>query len=557
MVRLRCFLTAFSISLGVVYGWPGRIALHGMDGISYLDMGDAYLRGDWQTAVNGLWSPLYGVLVSAVIKIVHPSTSLEFPVVHLTGLAIYVIALASFDFLWSEFGQILLERTDSRDGHWVTFPQWAWYTLGYSLFLWVSLQLIEVLPEGPDMLLSAAVYLACALILRISRDQAKLSTFALLGVVLGLGYLTKAILFPLSFLFLGVAAFTTYKKKRSLSGPAVATILFLMTSSPLITALSHAKGRLTFGDSGKINYLWHVDGVRWIWWQNNFPNSASAKHPPRMVFDKPPIYEFATPFVATFPPWYDPSYWYDGMSPHFDVHKQVHALVEAVGIYHGLFLKPGAALIAVSMILFCMGGSVTRLTERLDVLLPSIAALILYALVHVEPRYVGCFLLIFWGGVLCQIRLPNSDVARRLLKFSALAIVTVYSIELCVGAMSATSSERDLSRNMQVEMDAAESMIRAGLQPHDRVAVIGGISGMAWARLDKLEVVASSSEDADSWMQDAGVRSRALSAFAASGAKVIVAERTRPPEVPDNWKRIGHTQYYLYALTPLGSKLSQ
>ena len=497
---------------------------------------------------------MYGVLVSTVLQIVHPSISSEFPVVHLIGLAIYVIAMACFDFLWSEFGQILIERTDSRQGHWVTFPQWAWYILGYSLFLWVSLQLIEVLPEGPDMLLSAGVYLASALILRISRDQAKLSTFALLGLALGLGYLTKAILFPLSFVFLGIAAFTTFKKKHSLMGPAVATLVFLLTSSPLIIALSHAKGRLTFGDSGKINYLWHVDGVRWIWWLSDFPNSGSAIHPPRMPLDKPPIYEFATPFVATFPPWYDPSYWYDGMSPHFDVHKQVHALIEGVGIYHGLFLKPGAALIAIALILFWMGGASAReLAGRLDVLSPPIAALILYAMVHVEPRYVGCFLLIFWGGVLCQIRLWESEFARRLLKFSALAIVLVYSVELCIGALSAARDERNLSREMQVEIEAAEGLVQAGLQPHDRVAVIGGISGMVWARLDKLQVVASSSEAADSWMQDAGVRSRALSAFAATGAKAIVAERARPPEGPDGWKRIGQTPYYLYALMPLGS----
>lgn len=28
-----------------------------VDGISYLDMGDAYLRGGWRMLVNGHWSP--------------------------------------------------------------------------------------------------------------------------------------------------------------------------------------------------------------------------------------------------------------------------------------------------------------------------------------------------------------------------------------------------------------------------------------------------------------------------------------------------------------------
>lgn len=553
--RLRFLLGAFSLGVGLAYGWFGRAAFHDIDGISYMDMGDAYLRGDWTTAINGLWSPLYGVLVSAVIKIAHPSPTSEFLVVHLVSLVIFVAAMVSFDFLWREFAQILFERTDSHEGRWVTFPLWTWYVLGYSLFLWVSLQLIEVLRETPDMLLSAAVYLASALSLRISRDQEKLWTFVLLGAVLGLGYLTKAILFPLSFVFLGVAAFTTFKKKHSLMGPAVATIVFLLASSPLILALSHAKGRLTFGDSGKINYLWHVDGVRWIWWLSDFPNSGSAIHPPRKLLDKPSIYEFAGPFVATFPPWYDPSYWYDGINPHFDLRKQVRAFREGVGIYRGLFLKPGALLIAACVLFYWMGSSARELTGRLDVLLPVIAALVLYAMVHVEPRYVGCFLLIFWGGVLSQIRLSKSEFATRLLKFSALAIVLLYSVELCFGALSAARDERNLSRNIQVEVEAAEGLVQAGLKPHDRVAVIGGISGMVWARLDKLHVVASSSEGSDSWMQDAGVRSRALSAFAATGAKAILAERTHPPDAPDGWKRIGQTPYYLYALVPLGSQV--
>ena len=29
------------------------------DGVSYLDIGDAYFRGDWKAAVNAYWSPVY------------------------------------------------------------------------------------------------------------------------------------------------------------------------------------------------------------------------------------------------------------------------------------------------------------------------------------------------------------------------------------------------------------------------------------------------------------------------------------------------------------------
>jgi hypothetical protein len=29
------------------------------DGVVYFDIGDAYFRGDWSVAINGLWLPLY------------------------------------------------------------------------------------------------------------------------------------------------------------------------------------------------------------------------------------------------------------------------------------------------------------------------------------------------------------------------------------------------------------------------------------------------------------------------------------------------------------------
>lgn len=547
--RLRCFLGGLSIVFGLLYGWTGRSAFHNIDGISYLDMGDAYLRGDLSTAINGLWSPLYGILMSAVLKVVHAPASREFLVIHVVDFAIYIMALLCFDFLWREFGCVLAERSTFSGDVWVSFPQWAWYLLGYSLFLWVSLKLITVLQETPDMLLSGELYVATTLVLRISRRRAKLLTFVLLGLVLGFGYLTKAIFFPLAFVFLIVVTYTVYEGRQSLAGPAIAASLFLVVATPMVLALSHAKGRFTFGDSGIKNYLWHVDGVPWIWWLNDFPNYSLAKHPPRMLLDRPRVYEFSTPFVATFPPWYDPSYWYDGIDPHFDPKKQIRAVANNVGIYRGMFFKPGAVLVVVSLILFCIGRSAREIFGRLDVLLPSVTALTLYALIHVESRYVGPFFLTLWGALLCQVRLPKSAYGSRLLKFSTLAIVIVYSVDLSIGGVSAIHIEKESSANMQIELEAAHGLLQAGLQPHDRIAVIGGITGMIWSRLDRLQVVASSADDADAWMQDAATRERVLSAFAATGAKVIVAAKA-PSKSADGWVRIRQTPYYFYSLAP-------
>jgi hypothetical protein len=347
--------------------------------------------------------------------------------------------------------------------------------------------------------------------------------------------------------------FTTYKKKRSFALPLVAVLVLLLTASPLVVLLSRANRGFTFGDSGKINYLWHVDRVPRMYWQGNYPGSGAPIHPPLLILSKPSVYEFGSRFAVTFPPWYAPSYWYEGMNPHFDPGKQIRALTEALGIYHGLFFKPGAAVIAISLTLLLLGGCLKDLAERLDVLLPAIVALGLYAFVHVEPRYVGAFILVFWGGVLCQVRLPKSDLASRLLRFSALAIVIVYSVELCVGVLGTAAAGKAFTPINQEQLEVAQSIRQEGLRRGDQVATIAGMSSMIWARLAKVRIVADLPDDADPWFEGPDTRSRVLSAFAATGAKAIVAFRVPPSWSTDGWMKIGQTEYYLYPLTPLDS----
>ncbi|MGA8065804.1 MAG: hypothetical protein WCA47_00630, partial [Terriglobales bacterium] len=47
-----------SLALGLLHAWFGRYAMN-RDGMSYLDLGDAFFLRDWPNAVNAYWSPLY------------------------------------------------------------------------------------------------------------------------------------------------------------------------------------------------------------------------------------------------------------------------------------------------------------------------------------------------------------------------------------------------------------------------------------------------------------------------------------------------------------------
>jgi hypothetical protein len=57
-VRLTRFIgCTLAVLLGVLHAWASRYGMS-PDGVSYLDLGHAFLRGEWRQAVNGLWSPL-------------------------------------------------------------------------------------------------------------------------------------------------------------------------------------------------------------------------------------------------------------------------------------------------------------------------------------------------------------------------------------------------------------------------------------------------------------------------------------------------------------------
>ena len=114
----------------------------------------------------------------------------------------------AFDFFLKELIRVRRERALSRiDEHTVALPEWAWQLLGYALFVWSSLGLITLGATAPDMLVSVFVYLALAQVLRISRGAQSRWSFFILGLILGIGYLAKAPMLPLSVVFLLVGIF--------------------------------------------------------------------------------------------------------------------------------------------------------------------------------------------------------------------------------------------------------------------------------------------------------------------------------------------------------------
>ena len=546
-------------------------------GVSYLDMGDAFFRGDWATAINGLWSPLYSLPLGLALRILKPSASFEFPLVHLVNYAIYLCALIAFDFFLKELIRVRRERALSRiDEHTVALPEWAWQLLGYALFVWSSLGLITLGATAPDMLVSVFVYLALAQVLRISRGAQSRWSFFILGLILGIGYLAKAPMLPLSVVFLLVGIFWVGVLRSAAPRVMVMVLGLVLAAGPFIVALSASKGRLTFGESGRLNYLWHVNRIPFFHWQGGDTRFGVPAHPTRKILDNPSIYEFGTPMNVTYAPWYDPSYWYEGVTPRLDRRQQTTALMANARMYFEIFTHNSQLILLAGFLLLLYVGRrrwLKELSKEWGLIVLSIAAFALYLPVHVEPRYIAPFITSFWLGLFSTLKLParknqrsgtsgpgNLSARKKLIAWVIVPVVSLVLLAAIARSMDAFYSsftkmpggERD---NTKVYLEVADALGRKGIQPGDPVGMVNFDSRwlpvVHWARLARVHIVAElPNTDAGTFAAaDDSRRREVIDAFAKTGAKAVIATRVPENVTLPGWEQVGQTDYYTLKLS--------
>ena len=542
---------ALSISLGLVCAWAGRYSMN-PDGISYLDLGDYYLRADWSHVANAYWSPMYAWLLGVAMRVVKPSASWQFPVAHAVNFLVYLWALLCFHYF---VRSLLLEqrREQARLGE----PQFhhvsergLWAT-AYALFLWSSLVLIGLSNVTPDLLLSGWIYLAAGLLVRV-QDEQSYAKFAALGTVLGAAYLSKSVMFPLAFLFLVVALFSGNSMRCRVPRVLLATVVFLLVSSPLIFLISHAKARFTFGDSGRLTYAWLVNpGASVIHAQSG--QGHLLLHPTNKILEHPTIYEFAQPTGGTFPPWFDPSYWNDGLRPRFSFRSQMRALVESLITYSELLVTQ-SGLAAGTIILILVGGSasIRGIRRKWPLLLVSLASLGLYALVLAKPRYIAAFLVLLCLSVLAGVRLPKQEKVGEFTKHVIIAIVATILFSIGQSLLEKAYHRGPAATGTRDEpVRAAVGLKQIGLEQGDRVAIIGPGLTDFWARLGGFKIVAQimPQEGGDEfWSFSPERKNLVYRTLAHTGARALVAWVPSGTALEAGWQQVPDTNYQVYFL---------
>ena len=565
--RIRVIGWSVVIMLGFVHAWAHRHAMN-PDGVSYLDVADKYIQRDWTWAVNAYWSPLYSWVIGAAFSVLRPSPYWEYTVVHLVNFVIYLLAFACFEFLLVQVIKYQGQGTHGVTDEDSSLPAWAWQSIGYLLFLWCTIVLITLAIVTPDMIIAASVFLLMGLLCRI-RLRPRWTDFVLFGFVLGVAYLAKAVMFPLAFAFLTVCFFSVGNIRRAVPRVLISFAVFLIVSSPFLLALHRAKGRWTFGDSGPLAYAWLINRTdAYIHWQGDRPGTGTPVHPTRKIWDNPPVFEFKEPIPVTYPPWYDASYWNEGLVGHFDAKGQLTVLVQSFLGYYLVFVYDTigmAILISFLVLQLYRDRNVLRwITDikQWHILVPALAALALYSLIHVETRYIGAFVISIWLGLFSGVRLANGDSGRRLISSIVIALVSLGL--LVIGVKSLKPAYATLNSVIKGEnarpnqyWQIADGLKHMGIGPGDQVGFIGyGFGSGYWARLAKVQVIAEITsgsaeaprEDVDRfWHGDDEIKRGVINAFAKTGAKAIVAEMPQGASYP-GWHRIGDTDHFVYFL---------
>jgi hypothetical protein len=329
---------------------------------------------------------------------------------------------------------------------------------------------------------------------------------------------------------------------------------------PLIGALTAKYGRLLISDQGRITYLMHINHVPFVHWQGGDTGTGAAVgaplHPSRLLTTTLPVHAFEGPVPSAYPPWLEVDYWYAGLQPDFDLRSYLRQLEESVSVYGAIFGE-ASGLIALFVISAVLGGwrqIGPRLWEAYSLWLPAAVALGGFALVHVEPRYTGPFVVLALLALLSTVRLPASlpqlgeslalTLAGLLLAFTALPLlVEGYAVG------------RDLVRGrnpwLQEMPRVAFNLRQAGLQSGDKVAVIGnGFRASAWAWLDHLQIVAEvpaipTNHIIECWAADAGRQAEVLRLLGSTGARAVVVQNV-PASVRDPaWQPLAGTSYFM------------
>jgi hypothetical protein len=595
---LYCFLTALA-TFGYALYDPYQID---GDAVSYMDIGDLIRSHQWAGIVNGYWNPLYPAALSIGHILFHPTRYTELHAYYMVNFGIFLLemlaVIAFTDALIS-----LRELQESSIAPCSALPflldRYTLRYLGIAIIVISSQRELSLGKVRPDALLLAFLLLALAALLRHLATN-HLHYAALMGLALGLAYLTKSFAFLFTILcILALVAFRFFWQRQSVARIAASTVLtficFSIVAGPYIAALSKQKGRFDFGDSGNLNYVWFVAGTEKMHLQQYQPSlfgtaDVHLKHSEKQLLNDPPIFSYKELPYGTYPTWFDSSFFNERIKAHMNPRLQIIVIGKcAIRIVRFMCNHPEAYALAI--VLFLLGG---RLHPRwrpstnafwLVPFLLGIATLCIYGIVNVEDRYLSVAFLTLLLPLFATMRI--STTGEKSVGYSPAVRTGASAAIILLALLTVAESARtvgELRRSLVFALkptgwydseifSAAHALNDLGVGPGDTIACIGTMAciyDIYWARLAGVRILTEIYvPNTPLYPNLAAIpnREQAYDVVRREGAKVLVGHfnpnlMSKPSPVTAGWQELGDTSFFFLPLNfpasgqPSTSKLS-
>jgi len=546
------------------------------DAVNYMDLADLIRAHQWSGIVNGYWHPLYPAALAIAQRVFHVTRSNELSAYYALNFLIFLVSAAAM--LCFVSALVKLRRRMTPDAA-PLLPLYALQLLGLGLLVIAAQRELSMGKVRPDALLQALMLFAFAMLLEALATESLIYA-PLMGMFLGLAYLTKSFAFVATLLSIAVMMlFQWWIQKRKLSrviaGGLLAAVVFALIAGPYISALSKKAHRFDFGDSGSLNYAWYVSGTGKMhlepWMTSDFGSAnVHLVHPQIVLMQNPNVYSYRAVRFGTYGNWFDPAYFNDHVTPKFNARlllkRDARNLVLSLRY---LFNHPEAWILLALLLAFGARFSFADWRSRgfwLPIVFSGAAIWGIYGLVNVEERYITLAYLLILLPIFAALRSRNSDDYATVQR-TAVLLIALFAF-LALGETLRTSLEERRQQSAIVPaawyspaiFGAAKGLAAMGVQPGDEIACVG-LSACSvdtyWQRLAGVrtltEVYNASDAHLAEQLQNLPNRPQLYDVVRSQGAKVLVGmfdpgEMNAKTPASEGWVRLGATNYYALPL---------
>jgi hypothetical protein len=264
-----------------------------------------------------------------------------------------------------------------------------------------------------------------------------------------------------------------------------------------------------------------------------------------MVGVAPTVYVFHAPVEATYAPYFDPPYFYQGYRKVVRWRYQVVALGKNVGdLAHVVLEQPFFWGLAVALLLMYRRENRARIGQLWPVWALAAAGVAIYLPVHLEGRYLAAFL-----AVLVVLLLDGFAGSPRV-RVAMVVLLAGFAVGL-VKDQSATWKRAATRWNYRenLEWREADALRNVGLAGRE-VGVIGWGPNLQcdWAFLADERLIGEIANPADEkafWAMANDERAIVLMNFRQAGADVVIT-RDRPVGDDADWEQVGGLPLWVY-----------